>query len=211
MNNWRSRSILYFIVGLGGFLSLHYTASHFTQDRRIILLNTTRPDFHHFLGLEGQDTTSVSKGQLREYFDYFHLVNEAMPDNSDGMLMSGYLYEIAGDKAQAQVFLNKAYHLDPSFFFIDFDLGLLSFEQGDRSQSIDLLQKALAIPPQSTINRMMNSIIYRQLFSSMDNSNDIIVGLHQAYQDAYVLLNAALQKGTPTANATTPSVHAHIF
>ncbi len=212
MNNWQGRVILFFIVGVGVFLSLRYTTSHFKSDRQVILLNTTRPDFDKLLDLEKQPSAGFPRVRLREYFDYFRLVNETMPDNSDGMLILGYLYAITGNKAQASVLLKEAYRLDPQFFFIEYDLAIVYFEHGDYAQSIDLLQKALAMAPELTLKHMADSIIYRQFFSSMKDSRGIIVDLQQAYHDAYVLLmeSQAKQKGLQGDNVG-PQVYAHIM
>lgn len=212
MNNWLGRVIIFFIVGAGCALSLQYTASHFRSDRQLILLNRTRPDFQGLLNIEKQPSRADPRHGLREYFDYFHLVNEAMPENTDGMLMLGYLDQITGNELQAGVLLKEAYRSDPQFFFIEYDLALLLFKQGDYAQSADLLQKALAIPPEQTLHQMMDSVIYRQIFSSISDKSDIIVGLQQAYHDAYVLLieSSAKQKDPQGANVV-PEVFAHIL
>jgi len=212
MNNWYSRVILLLIVGGALVLSLQYTTSHFKSDRQIILLNTTRPDFHRFLDTEKLHGAAVTKGSLREYFNYFRLVNEAMPDNNEALVMLGYLYEITQDHARAHFYLNKAYQLNSSFFFTEYDLGLLCFEQGDFAQSADFLRNALGIAPQMTFGVMMNSIIYRQFFSSISDNQDIIIDLQQAYHDAYILLVAAMakQKDAQGENGS-PQVYAHIM
>ena len=220
MNNWPARVILFLVVTAGSMVSWQYTTSHFKSDRQILILNRTRPDFHHFLHIEKHRSHGLSRNTLKEYFDYFHLVTEAMPDNSDGMLMLGYLYEITGHVPQAVVLLKAAHRLDPQFFFIEFNLALLLFKQGEYAQSAVLLQKALTIPPQETLNRMMNSIVYRQIFASADNSLDIIAGLRQSYHDAYILLleslahsghfNPALEKEYQGENLNA-EVHARIL
>jgi len=212
MNNWQARIILLLIVGLGGILSLKYTSGHFKSDRQIILLDTTRPDFSKFLRVNQDPTIVVSKHNLKEYFDYFKLVTEAMPDNSQGELMLGYLHEITGDRQGARLLLEKAQQLDGAFFFTDFNLAVVFFEQGDYTKSTDLLHQALVIPPQRTLQEMMSSIIYRQFFSSMKDSHEIINGLQQAYQDAYTLLlkSSARQQGVQDENADT-QIHAQII
>ena len=192
MNNWPARVILFLVVAAGSIVSLHYTSGHFKSDRQIIILNRTRPDFHNFLNIEKHRSQGLSKNNLKEYFDYFYLVTQAMPDNSDGMLMLGYLYEITGHTPRAGVFLKAAHHLDPQFFFIEFNLARLLFKQGDYAQSAELLQKALTIPPQETLTRMMSSVVYRQIFASSADSLDIIVSLRQSYHDAYILLLESL-------------------
>lgn len=188
MNNYWGRAVIFLIVGGGCVWSLQYATSHFKPDRQLILLNRTLPDFRHFLDIEKQASTAPSRSALKEYFDYFKLVTEAMPGNSDGALMLGYLDQITGRKKKAGVLLKEAYRLDPQFFFTRYDLAFLLFEQADYSQSSDLLEKAIVIPPNFTLNHMMNSIIYRQVFSSIKDSGDIIAGLRQAYHDAYLLL-----------------------
>ena len=212
MNKWLARVIIFIIAVTGCIWSLQYARSHFKSDRQLILLNRTCPDFHHFLDIEKQGPRVISQNGLKEYFDYFHLVAEAMPQNSDGMLMLGYLDEITGNGPQAEDFLKKANQLDPQFFFIEYNLALVYFKQGDYRQCTDFLQKALAIAPGLTVKRMMGSVIYRQIFSSLKDSDDIIAGLRQAYQDADILLMESLakQKEMQKENVNT-EVHAHIM
>ena len=213
MDNWRARVLLVLIAWSGCLIALSYTRSHFKSERQIILLNTTRPDFRQFLNIEKNHTATFSKNRLKAYFEYFHLVTEAIPDNNEGLLMLGYLENATGDIKQALIFWEKAHRLDPSFFFTEYDLALADFGQGQYLQSMDLLKNALAIPPQATFNRMMHSIIYRQLFSSLDDNRDIIIGLQQAYHDAYLLLMAslAMQKRSQGENIVPPDVYAHVM
>jgi len=212
MKNWQVRTILFLIAGAGCILSMQYSISHFILDRQTILLNTTRPDFQDLLRVEKRQAAIIPRGGLKDYFNYFHLVTKAMPDNAQGQLMLGYLYEITGDKKEARIFLKKAYLLDPLFFFTAFDLALVLFEQGEYAQSAGLLQKALAMAPDSTLQKMMSSIIYRQILSSMKDGRDIVFSLQQAYHDAYVLLieSLAKQKSIQGENVG-PQVHAHIM
>ena len=212
MNRWLGRTVIFCMALIGCVLSLQYSTGHFKSERQIILLNNTRPDFHHLLQIEKQFPEGLSSGELRDYFDYFHLVTDAMPDNSEGLLMLGYLDQITGKNVLAEGLLKESYRLNPQFFFTGYDLALVCFNRGDYAQSVDLLQKALAINPGLTMGTMMNSIIYRQIFSSMSDGNEIIPYLKQAYNDAYVLLmeSAARQKGAQGANADI-QVHAHIM
>ena len=203
-----ARVILFIIVGGGGILSLFYTTSHFKKDRQIVLLNTTRPDFHKLVDLDKEPQGVVSRRGLREYVDYFNLVSEAMPDNNEALFMLGYLYQITGDKTKAQGLLTKACQQNPPFFFTEFNLALVLFEQGNYAQSTEVLKKALLITPDVTLNRMMNSIVYRQIFASMDNKQDIITGLRRAYRDAYVLLIESLSHSGQAEGATQVSLMA---
>lgn len=212
MNNWQARGILFIIVGAGSILSLSYFASHYRSDRQIILLNRTIPDFHKLFNIEKQKSQGVPTGSLKEYFDYFHLVTEAMPDNSDGMLVMGYLEAITGHSSRAGGFFKAAYRLDPQFFFTEFNLGFWLFEQGDYAQSAKLLQKALTVPPQETWQRMMDSIVYRQIFASKDDSLDVAGNLQQAYHDAYiVLLEDVAGQQKVQGEKLDGEVHAHIL
>ena len=188
MKNWMPRAILYLLVVSGFIWSLKYTIAHFKPERQIILLNTTRPDFHQFLVFDSPQASIPTSRDLRPYLDYFHLVTEAMPDNNEGLLMLGYLHEISGDQKQAEILLDQSYRLNPQFFFTGYNLALVSFNHGDYAQSADLLEKALANPPAVTFSRMMNSVIYRQLFGVMNDSREIILNLRTAYKDAYMLL-----------------------
>jgi predicted Zn-dependent protease len=193
-------------------LSLSYFTSHYKSDRQIILLNRTIPDFHQLFNIEKQKSQGVPPGSLKEYFDYFNLVTGAMPDNSDGMLVMGYLKAITGHASQAGVFFKAAYRLDPQFFFTEFNLGFWLFEHGEYAQSAQLLQKALTIPPQETWQRMMNSIVYRQILATKDDSFDMAVSLQQAYHDAYIVLlgDVAGQKKAQKEEFDG-EVHAHIL
>ena len=166
-------------------MSLQYARSHFKPERQVILLNRTRPDFTRFI---------YSHDGIEEYFNYFSLVKEAMPSNSDGILMLGYLYAIRGDGAKATVLLQEAYGLDPQFFFTGYNLAVVLFIQGEYLQSAGILKQTLAIPPELTFKRMMSSVIYRQIFASVKDTSEIILNLRQSYHDAYVLLVEALAK-----------------
>jgi len=215
-----ARVILFLVVAAGVLVSLQYTTNHYKADRQILILNRTLPDFHKLLNIEKHSDQRFSKNNLKEYFDYFHLVTEAMPDNSDGLLMLGYLEQVTGHNPQAGVLFKAAHRLDPQFFFIEFNLALFLFEQGDYEQSAQLLQRALNTPPQDTLKRMMSSTVYRQIFASTDNSLDIIGSLRQSYHDAYILLlrslqhsghlNPSLEQQLRGENANT-EVHARIL
>jgi tetratricopeptide (TPR) repeat protein len=210
MNRWLARVIILLIAGAGSVLCLQYAVSHFKSDRQLILLNRTRPDLHLFLDIEKQPSVIPPQGDLKEYFDYFHLVTEAMPDNSDGVLMLGYLDEITGNQAQAQILLKESYRLDPQFFFTEYNLACIYFKQGNYTQSIDFLQEALGAPPAQTVSHMMRSVIYRQIFASVSDNNEIAADLQQAYHDAYILLMELKQKESQGADIG-PHVHAHII
>jgi tetratricopeptide (TPR) repeat protein len=206
MTNWLPRVILFIVAGAGCVGALHYATGHFKPERQIILLNRTRPDFHDLLHFEKQETSELlSRQSLKEYFDYFRLVTEAMPQNSDGNLMLGYLYQITGQPLRAGAYLKEAHRLEERFFFTEFNLGVLFYEQGQYAQSAEYLKQALAIPPQETLGRMMTSVVYRQILASSEDSADLVAGLRQAYHDAYIILELDLQG----ARVDT-KIHAHI-
>jgi tetratricopeptide (TPR) repeat protein len=208
MNNWWARIIIFLLVGAGSILSWYYTTSHFKPDRQIIILNRTIPDFHKFLDIDKHRSTGVPKSNLKAYFDYFQLVTEAMPDNSDGALMLGYLYAVTGRESQAGILFKAAHRLEAHFFFTEFNLGLFLFKQGDYAQSAEILQKALMIPPQETANRMMNSMVYRQILASGGDHLDVGVSLQQSYHDAYIIMMESLGHRGENANI---EVHARIL
>lgn len=208
MNNWLARIVILLIVGAGSILSWRYTTSHFKPDRQIIILNRTIPDFHKFLDIDQHRSTGLSKSSLKAYFDYFQLVTEAIPDNSDGALMLGYLYAVTGHGSQAGMLFKAAHRIDPHFFFTEFNLGLFLFKQGDYTQSAEILQKALMIPPQETVNRMMNSMVYRQILASGGDHLDVGASLQQSYHDAYIIMLESLAHRGENANI---EIHARIL
>lgn len=203
-----ARALVFIIVIGGGILSLQYITGHFKAERQVIILNRTRPDFHDLLTIDKDPAAAIPRGGLKGYFDYFRLVASAMPDNSDGPLMLGYLYTITGDGKKGGDLFKEAYRLDPKFFFTAFNMALISWQAGDYKQSAALLEAALAVGPEATLKRMMASTIYRQIFSSMDDSRDIIASLQKAYQDASLLL---IESKTGQGVNAGVKIHAHIM
>jgi hypothetical protein len=214
MAKWLARFIIFFIVVTGCTVAYRYACVHFKPDRQIILLNRTRPDFSQLLEFEKNSQAVFPRSEVKGYIDYFKLVVDAMPGNGDGVLMLGYLDLISAHKKQAVALLKEAYRIDPQFFFTGYDLALVLDEQGEYAKSADILKQMMAIPPGATISHMMKSTVYRQILASMKDGSDIILGLHQAYNDAYLLLmetQAHLENTESKGADLVPDVHAHIM
>lgn len=158
---------------------------------RATMLNHKIPSFKDLLNfLEGK-YPSVGK----EYVDYYERVVEFFPQAADAYGMLGFCYFHRGQVERAIAAYTQASTLTPRFFWYPLNLGLIYYREEQYTQAAESLQKAVAIPPQETLNQIKTSTVYRQILSEVrDVPHSPFLKMEEGFRLAYRYLLRSLHQ-----------------
>ena len=121
--------------------------------------------------------------------DYYNQVVKLAPEVADIYEIFGFCYYHLGDKGKAIASFKKAIQLERRFFWAQYDLGLIYYQNKHYSEAIKVFQKATNLPPEAAFLIIKASSIYQQIILiNPDIHYDFNGSLKRGYHDAYVLL-----------------------
>jgi len=113
-------------------------------------------DYKYLLEMERRGIYP-NKTALREFKDYFQLVVDTFPGQSDSYSMLGYCQYYLGHKNEAIKDYTSSCQSNPVFFGNYYNLAVIYFNKGEFLQSAKLIQQALSLPLQSTAQSLLSS------------------------------------------------------
>jgi tetratricopeptide (TPR) repeat protein len=149
-------------------------------------------------GINMSQLDAFSKGEIpasavdwARLMTYFRMIMKFFPEQEDAEMFLGYC-EYYGLNQQESAFEHIRRSADnmPYYFWNVYDTGLFLFKKGDYDHAILYLELALLAPGGKALYTMGNSIIYRQFFTDVLNS-DFELRLNHAREKAVLLLAAA--------------------
>jgi tetratricopeptide (TPR) repeat protein len=120
---------------------------------------------------------------------YYAKAVEMFPDNDAGHFLLGYCEYYSGDLNSARGQFEESMTLNPYFFWSYYDLGVIYFQQGDFFKSAEVLNKALSIKKEYTLEILRQGAFYGQIWQYIANPQQILGrNLDEGQEDAALLL-----------------------
>ncbi len=176
-------------------------------------LNDNRPNFEALVLYElGRGSLIPKKWHLFE--GYMDLVLSYVADDPVGQSIQGALLCQSGDCKKGVRLLEKSSQKAAVLFWPDYNLGVYYYKQGQYKEAVDHLQRATQIPSAVIAKFMLESIMYRQIFSSRVFDVSLESRIQYAQQGARILLLASLDKMGADAmlwTYATKNIEAHEY
>jgi tetratricopeptide (TPR) repeat protein len=154
-------------------------------------LNSLRPESLNKLAQLTLSGRPVTASELSGFNRYFAMVVKLYPTRADAHGLLGYTEFHGGDLDSAQQSYERSVYLQPGFFWTNFNLGVVYFQQGDFVRSSQLLVRALACDTAEALAFILES---RRLYlpsvhaQGLKSNQDIVQQINQAKVQAYELL-----------------------
>jgi len=197
------RPVLFLTVLLSLTSFVIYLKNHYTTTRQQTLLNTTRPSFELLLQYAFGTGPTPPIDDLKQYLDYFQLVDAYLDKNDQASMMLGYLQNLNGNDTQAHHYFQHAYILNQTSLINQYNYGLMLFQQGQYQEATHVLQTSTQINPQEQFTQLNTSIIYHQLVPKT-LWPQIGARLIQLQQHARALLIESVKRASSSSTTHTP-------
>ncbi len=136
-----------------------------------------------------KDPSLAQKDLLSKYIEYYQKMLLASPAIPEVYGMLGFCYYYSGDMKNSQEYYQKAVSMSPQFFWFQYDLGVVYFEQKNYSEAVKALNNAINLPFLANLKMTSQSRVFRQIFFPKNISDEYkpesatII----AYQDCHLL------------------------
>ncbi|MEW5895085.1 MAG: tetratricopeptide repeat protein [Candidatus Omnitrophota bacterium] len=148
-------------------IAVFLTYRYYKKTRPEILirqLDYQRPDFQGLLRIIVDDY--FPEHIITKYIPYYHFIFHKFKSPEAGMVL-GYLYARSGQEDAALDVLKLAKAIDPDFFWINYNLGLLYFRRHQYNEAADSMKEALMAGTELAITQMTTSKVYIQIFNAI--------------------------------------------
>ncbi len=157
-------------------------------------LNDSIPDFSDMIIFE-KDPKNKKDIQWQPYRDYFELIGQYMPNDVVARQLLGYVEYFTGQQDKAEdLFKGTSSVSGHLLFWSNFNLGVLYYKKEMWAQAAEYLFKAVSSSPQLALLLMRDSIMYKQIFSSLYFKFSLEHELNMAQAQAYILLLSCYYK-----------------
>lgn len=153
------------------------------------VLNTQIPiSYRHLVGLS-ENFEKCDPIELRRYIHYYKFLAVSMPSRHEAYGMLGFCYYYLGKERQAVAFYQKAKALNKDYFWYYYNLGFISYKNGDYKQAEKFLKIALEKNAQAVIKTVFSSKVYVDILRDVKDPENVIKGHYKgACQAAYQML-----------------------
>jgi len=161
---------------------------------KFVTLSYSNPNFVYFAKIVSGDLQPQIALQAG-YPAYYSEAAGLFPDNDAIHYLLGFCeyYQGDGDGARAQY--EKSVELNPDFFWVYYNLGVMYFKRGELLKSALILNKAISLRKDRTIVDLNQNPFYWQIWHHLDNPGQILQSnLSEGIEDAALLLAACLVK-----------------
>jgi tetratricopeptide (TPR) repeat protein len=142
--------------------------------------------------IEGTD--SLEEASLKQYGWYYAQIVERAPRSAEAYALLGFCQFKLNDIKAAYESYQRAVELNPDFFWLHYNLGLIYYKIGHFKEAADAFHQALRTDPQTTVRRVLSSKIYQQIVAGAEDFNyPLDVSLRQGYIDALYFEGMSLQ------------------
>lgn len=120
---------------------------------------------------------------LEEYAKYYEKVKDYFPNISEAHAMLGLCYYYSGKKDEAVMAYKSAHQLNPQSFWFLYNLGIISFNDGEYDLAFNYMKTALTKDAQDNLKLVINSRVYAQIILS--NKPQVEFSFGQSLQEGY--------------------------
>jgi tetratricopeptide (TPR) repeat protein len=178
--------LLYLLIVVAAFtlIDMKKLSSH----ARPSTLSRLRPDY--------QLMTQAVEGRLpfdRKIFEdqvvYLQNVNAVMGERADANILLAYSYYQLQEQAKARKLFIRSLELNPTSFWVHYDLAVLAFASGDLDKTVSLLGSAVQQDINLNMRFLLTSRVFLPLISEGGYSpQKFYDALRSGYSDAYKML-----------------------
>jgi tetratricopeptide (TPR) repeat protein len=158
-----------------------------SERMKLKALNRVVPQSMEILADFNQHPSKEQSGILQGYTLFFKTTSKILPNSAAAHGMLGYCYYYSGHQRKALDSYRKAAALHPTFFWFQYNLAVIYFEQGLYGPAAEVLEKAVACRPEDAIVFTNVSKIYRDLNHyaedlGYDSQNGLVAGYRYAHE-----------------------------
>jgi tetratricopeptide (TPR) repeat protein len=128
--------------------------------------------------------------QVIPYINFYEQIVKYFPEQTDAWNMLGLCYYWAGQDVRAIQSLQKAISIDPHFFWSNYNVGMLSYQNGQLAEAIPYFENAIKTNPDQNLRFVQDSrVVYRSLLNEIPElGNELRGRMIRGYQQAYEML-----------------------
>ncbi len=147
-------------------------------------LNRIKPESFMPLKEYMESSTPAAVQNIDEYiFYYTKAAQYIQPPSGDIFGMLGYCYSVSGRWDLAQEYFEKAYRLDPHYFWYPYNLGILALRENDAKKARDYFESARTMNKERTTLTTLGSLqMYMPL--TFNREEDLVLWLARRLDDA---------------------------
>jgi hypothetical protein len=120
---------------------------------------------------------------------YFKIITVVMPQRDDAWAMLGFMTAAEGRDAVAEKYFLRARALNPEFFWHGFNAALVQSRLGKNREAAALLRAAVELPPEATLNHVVESKIFLDVFRETGYPlSALVVSLQDGHRQAHGLM-----------------------
>lgn len=147
-------------------------------------LNRIKPESFAPLKEHIKSSTSAVVQNIDDYvFYYTKAAQYIQPPSGDILGALGYCYYVSGRWDLAKENFEKAYRLDPNYFWYPYNLGILALRDQDAKKAMDYFERARTMnKDQTTLTTLGSLQIYMPL--TFNREEDLVLWLARRLDDA---------------------------
>jgi tetratricopeptide (TPR) repeat protein len=172
------------------------------QKSKIMAISYYYPYFPYYAGIvAGRE--QPKKEWMEGYYlgrpyifqDYYRMASDLFPEIDAPHFLLGYCDYYMGDLDTARAQFEKTVDLNPYFFWSYYDLGVIYFQQRDYYKSAVILNKALSLRKEYTLEILHQSAFYMQIWRYLSDPKQALANnLGEGQNDGMLLLAACFVK-----------------
>ena len=178
------------------------------QDRAIKLLNMSMPPTAMYKNLMQFNTQGTGRIINDELIVYFEQMIEVMPTAAPAYSVLGFCYYYQGSKEKAYEFFQKAFLLDPKYFWSVHNFAMVALEIHRYDKAEMLLQMALDQDQRYAVEVLASSKIYHDILSADPSYNPFLALKENYLKDSKAL---ALLRHKTASRLEDLQLHVKIF
>ena len=174
--------VIYFGVGIV-FIFLLNGPSLLNKVQRQTL-NRIKPESFMLMKEHMESSTPAAVKNIDDYIFYYTKAAQYIhPPSGDIYGVLGYCYAVSGRWDLAQENFEKAYHLDPNYFWYPYNLGILALRDQDAKKAMDYFEYARTMNKERTTLTTLGSLqMYMPL--TFNKEEDLVLWLARRLDDA---------------------------
>ena len=154
-----------------------------------IKLSFAAPESYEYLSRVIEEGTAPEKVRIGGFRAYYEKAADFYPHIAEVQAMLGYCNYYQGNKQEALDNYIKAVKLEPKYFWNNFNLAILYFQNKDQTKAIEYLTKAISSDIDYSMKVTLLSSVYRSLWSPMkDPKTRTIHGLKSGYEKVFYMM-----------------------
>ena len=151
---------------------------------RAMELSLEAPSFDYLAECIKNPPAKPDESQLRLFQEYYLKAVRKIPQLTEAHGLLGFLHQLLNEPEQAKTFYRNALELNPNYFWVHFNLGVLHWDQGNFNNAAVSFQNALNTPIEANVKFIYSSRVYQQIFWPLRELGGAAVGknLEEGYK-----------------------------